>query len=286
MIISSKFDFITEIKQFEIDTEYAIIKPNWVSNRQGEFTEAEILDWLLTALPDQKKIVIESYTPWRGERNEELLERGAGLEDGKAWRDQYQQRDTEFLASTGIGAVLDRHQAEYLNVTDAVWDEQCVEAVVVQQLVESAGRSVTNPELYGFVPRRLFDLRDRATLISLGKIKVEESIPTIIVSMSVKNLFGLIPHPSRRHPYQGTKHERIPATIRDVYTIYTSVFSHSLWIAEGIKSWVKNYCQPDQLIIKDKYLLFVGTDGTAVDTEACRAVGINPKNVPYLSRSK
>lgn len=269
------------VKSFGIDTEYAIIKPNWVSNRPGEFTEPEILDWLLDALPDQKKIVIESYTPWRGERNS-ALERASNLTDGQAFRDQYKRRDMEFLAATGIGAVLDYHQAEYLNVTDAVWDGQCVEATAIRRLVESAGGSITNPELYGFVPRQLFDRRDRATLISLGKIKAEEGIPTIIVSMSVKNLFGLIPHPSRRQPYHGQNHERIPAAIRDVYTIYTSIFGHSLWIAEGIKSWIKNYCQPDQQIITDQNLLFVGTNGSSVDIAACRAIGIDPNRVPYL----
>jgi len=272
---------IDRVKSFGINTEYAIIKPNWVSNRPGEFTEPEILDDLLTALPDQKKIVIESYTPWRGPRNS-ALERASNLTDGKAMRDEYKQRDEQFLVDTGIGAILTKHQVEYLNVTDTVWDGQCVDATAIQQIVEAAGGTIHNQELCRFVPQRLFDLRDRATLISLGKIKVEEGIPTIIVSMSVKNLFGLIPHPSRRKPYHGNNHERIPQAIRDVYTIYTSLFGHSLWIAEGIKSWIKNYCQPDQQIIKDQNLLFVGPSGPIVDADACRAINVDPKRVPYL----
>ena len=66
MIISNFLSFKKQIDNFQIKTKYIVIKPNWVSNEAGEFTEPEILDWLLSCFPNHKKIIVESYTPWRG----------------------------------------------------------------------------------------------------------------------------------------------------------------------------------------------------------------------------
>jgi hypothetical protein len=63
MFIHRESDFIKQIQSFNIGTEYIIVKPKWISNTPGEYAEPEILDWLLKAVPEQKKIVIESYTP-------------------------------------------------------------------------------------------------------------------------------------------------------------------------------------------------------------------------------
>lgn len=282
MKISNKSQFIDEIRKFNIDSKYVLVKPNWVSSEPGEYTEPEILDWLLDALPNQKKIVVESYTPWRGLKfveDDSHKGQGVTLEGGKKHWNFYKKQDEHFLQTTGIGAVLQKHRAEYLNVTNEVWNGNCVEPEIVKRVVV---KPIKWQQLYSYVPQKLFDLRESATLISLSKIKVEESIPVILISMSIKNLFGLIPHPSRWIPFHGEDHTPVPDVIRDVYTIYTGLFDNTLWIAEGMKSLVKNYCEQSQKIVKNQSMLFIGRNALEVDSEACKAVGVNPQTVSHL----
>lgn len=285
MKIKSKADFIKQIQKFRIDSEIVVVKPNWVSNEIGEYTEPEVLDWLFEALPKQKKIVIESYTPWRGLKfSEKDTHKGSGvtLEGGKKHYEFYKKQDKHFLKTTGNGDVLEKHNADYLNITSEVWDNNCVEPSLVKKLVNKKGGSIKWKELYSYIPKQLYDIRNLSTLISLSKIKVEESIPVIMISMSFKNLFGLIPHPSRMIPFHEENHKLVPEAIRDICTIYTSLFDKTLWITEGIKTMVKNYCEPCQRIIKNQNLFFIGKNGKAVDSEACNSLAINPKKVLHL----
>jgi uncharacterized protein (DUF362 family) len=285
MLISQSSEFIDQIKVFRVDTEYAVIKPNWVSSNPGEYTEPEILDWLLDALPNQKKIIVESYTPWRGLKfaeDDDHTGQGVTLAGGKKYWDYYKKQDEHFLKTTGIAVVLQKHKAEYVNITNEVWNGNCVEPEIIKNIVTNKGKSVKWQELYSYIPQKLFAIRESVTLISLSKIKVEESIPVIYISMSIKNLFGLIPHPSRWIPFHGEDHTPVPEVIKDIYSIYTSVFENSLWITEGIKTLVRNYCEPNQKIIAHQNLLFIGKDAQKVDSEACEAVGLDPKRVVYL----
>jgi hypothetical protein len=288
MVILSKNDFIDEVRKFDIKTEYAVVKPNWVSNTKGMFTEAEILDWLMEALPNQKKIIIESYTPWRGLKFEEdsnLKGNGVTLEGGKEHWDFYRKQDVYFLESTGNIGILEKYNTEYINITNEVWENKCVKSGIIKNIVENDSRSIKWTEFYSYFPQKLFEIREKSTFISLSKIKIEDNIPDIYVSMSVKNLFGLIPHPSRRIPFHGINHETVPEVIRDTYNIYTSLFKNTLWITEGIKTLVLNYCEPKQKVVSNQNLMFIGKDGVKVDTEACMGMGVDPNKVPYLNQA-
>ncbi len=59
MRVRNKTQFINAVRRFEISTPWVVIKPNWVSNNKGEYTEPEILDWLLSALEGEQKIVVK-----------------------------------------------------------------------------------------------------------------------------------------------------------------------------------------------------------------------------------
>lgn len=287
MVIRNPQDVIAAVKSFPIRAEYVLIKPNWVSDRRGEYTEAEILDWVCQALPEQKKIVLESYTPWRGSKFvEQDSERGQGvtLEGGKKHWDFYKKQDEHYLEKTGIVDVLKKHAADYVNIAHEVWSGACVDPANVRRLVEESGHRLAWQELYAYVPRKIFDIRRAAIFISLAKIKVEEAIPAISVSMSLKNLFGMIPHPSRFIPFHGENHASVSEVIRDIYNLYTSLFADALWITEGIKTLVRHYGEPEPEIVKDQNLFFVGTDAKKVDAEACAAVGVDPRKVPYLDK--
>lgn len=274
MKISSAKEFILEVSKFGVTSKYVVVKPNWVSDVEGEFSEPEILDWLFTALPNSEKIVIESHTPWRGHKFSEQ-DRQLFIKSDK--RSAYRKQDQQFLKKTGIGQVLERHHATYINITDQVWNERCVDPKIIQKLVEAAGVNLIYKELYSYVPQQLFAIRDEATFISLAKIKTETSIPNIMISMSVKNLFGLIPDPSRHARYHGNDHAQVHLAIKDINAIYNVLFSNSFWITEGIRTLVNNYRSEKQEVLHDQNLCFMGSNGIAVDTEACRFLNIDPE---------
>jgi len=63
-----------------------------------------------------------------------------------------------------------RHGARYVSVTEEVWAGRTAPADEVQALVRGARGPVAQPELYGLVPRCLYDLRG-APLLSLSRFK-------------------------------------------------------------------------------------------------------------------
>jgi len=274
MKIKEKIEFIDEIRKFNIETEYIIVKPNWVSNKFGEYTEPEIIDWLFESFPKQKKIVIESYTPWRGLNGTKI---NADLIEGKKFWEDYQNQDREFLKETGNEKILKKHKVEYINITNEVWANRCIEPEIIKKEVNN----IKFEEFYGYIPEKIYKLKNKSTLISLAKIKTEEENKKIIVSLSIKNLFGLIPDP-KRDKYHRNNDKNIFQAIIDIFKIYTSIFRSTLWINEGIRTLVNHYCTDDQTIEKNKNLLFVGKNPIEVDSGTCWAMGVDPNKILYL----
>jgi len=163
-----------------------IVKPNWFSNDPGNYTEARVLDLVLEVLP-RPAIVVEAYTGPRdyGGRDD-IPPDVAGAKAHRAW---IAAQDRRWLATSGMDTAFMRHDAEYVNVTEAVWDGRVAPAGEVQAIVEERFGPAPFPELYHYVPQRLFDLRG-SVLLSLARIKGA-------FSLSSKNLFGLIPDPLR-----------------------------------------------------------------------------------------
>jgi uncharacterized protein (DUF362 family) len=189
-----------------------LIKPNWGTVEC--FTEAEILDWTLAAIPGEK-IVIESHG-WA--RNEETLLQQGALGLTKA---NLRKGDRWFLKYSGIDKILAKHNVEYLNLTEEIWAGRAADPAAVQGLVEEKYAPVQQPELYSKVPARIFDLRG-GSLLSLAKYKLV--FDPLGVSMSMKNLFGLIPGPSRGK-FHGKDHALLDQSITDINKIYRSLFA-------------------------------------------------------------
>jgi len=143
-----------------------LVKVTWHGYATGTYTDPAALDLLLSALP-AKAIVLEGHT---SSRNTE--EAGFNWEtEARVNRAWIRQQDAEYLRRTGLAAVLAKHSAQYLNVTEAYWDEGCDAA----------------PDSY--IPRVLLDYAG-CPMISFAKFKG----PT---RLSISNLFGLIPDPLR-----------------------------------------------------------------------------------------
>jgi hypothetical protein len=148
----------------------------------------------------------------------------------RAW---IKQQDSEFLRRTGLAEVIARHHAQYVNVTECFWDGNCATPEEIGAHINKPGNKLAialhHPELLGFVPRVLFDLRG-AYMISFAKIKG----PT---RLAISNMFGLIPHPLRA-AWHGPNITHFARVCCELAKLYGSLF-HLVAINEGLYSAVR-----------------------------------------------
>lgn len=246
-----------------------LIKPNWGTVEC--YTEAGILDWTLAAIPGEK-IVIESHG-WA--RNEETLLKKtpqgltrANLRRGNRW----------FMSYSGLDQVLEKHHVEYLNLTEEVWAGRVADPELICQAVEARYSPVQHVDLYSKVPSRLYALRG-GTLLSLAKAKLV--FYPIGVSLSIKNLFGLIPGPSRGK-YHGREHACLDQSIIDINKVYRSLFT-----LKGIVDVVHSAGSLASEMDRTKLLpgcgaAFASEDTVALDAFVAVLSGCDPGSVGHL----
>jgi uncharacterized protein (DUF362 family) len=145
------------------------------------------------------------------------------LEEAKQHQEYLREQDRLFLRDMGIGEVLERHGAEYLNVTEEVWSGRVAGAGDVRSVVETRYGPVAHTELLEMVPVKLWEVRGN-TLLNLAKIKAGQAQGGLFFTLALKNLFGLIPVPSRGS-YHGSDNQGLSRSIIDMNQIYQSLFS-------------------------------------------------------------
>jgi len=246
-------------KELNIRGKGFVIKPNW--SNANTYTSAEDLDFLFDCL-EGKKTVVEGYTAWRNELN-------AGPEPKdfitpknakKEWR-WIKEQDAWFLKYSGIGKVLEKHGVEYINVTEEVWNGRTVAKAEIKKIVEESFCSLKNEEMYEFVPNKVYNLRGRS-LISLNMSRITREV----MSLSTKNLFGLIPDPARYARWHGENDSLLPQSIADINKVYRSLFKLCFWINE----------------IVDRELLVGSENSVQADAVTASMVGVDPKKIAYL----
>jgi len=247
------------LKRLKVRGRGFVIKPNW--SNANTFTSAKMLELLFKCL-DCDKTVVEGYTAWRNELNtgpepqDVITPRNAR----RKWK-WIRQQDEWFLRHNGIEAVLSKYGVQYINVTEEVWSARSVAKNEIKKIVEKRFDPVRNEEMYGFVPEKICSLRGRA-LVSVNLSRATREV----MSLSTKNLFGLIPDPARYGKWHGENDALLPHSIVDINKIYRSLFEPCFWINE-----VKNRG------------LFVGSGNSALaDAVTARIVGVNPEEIGYL----
>ncbi|MBE0699131.1 MAG: DUF362 domain-containing protein, partial [Anaerolineaceae bacterium] len=186
-----------------------IIKPNWGTVEC--YSEADILDWTLAAIPGEK-IVIESHG-WARDEATLLKQKSAALTKANL-----RKGDRWFQEYSGIDKVLKKHKVEYLNLTEEIWANRAADPEQIKQAVEQKYDPIQFEELYAKVPQRLYEMRG-GSLLSLAKYKI--MFDPLGISMAIKNLFGLIPGPSRGK-FHGEEHALLDQNIVDINKIYHS----------------------------------------------------------------
>jgi len=273
-----------------------IVKPNWYSPHPANFTDSSALDLLLSTIPG-KAIVVEGYSWDRHDGSMSFTVRGTrvtwqwivrhpdfswvrereNLETLRRW-------DRWFLDSNGFTEVLERHGAEYLNISKEIWCGRVVNPAEVKRRVEGRFSPVARDEMYGFVPTRLADL-EGAPLISLGRVK---GYSGRYPSLTTKNLFGLIPDPLRVR-WHGKQDKDLSQSIVDITKVYASYFPlHG--ICEALTSFT--VCDPDGEVKVpwgnyhvnpcDGFVA-AGPNLIALDAVLCGLIDIEPDCVGYIT---
>jgi len=274
MVIKTTEDIRNSLTELNLDGDTVLVKPNWVAGMPGGFTDAKIIDWVLTALEGKKVIFIESYAFWRTDKKvhggaDYFSSREATLKTGKQHWDHFQKMDRWFLDFSGIKRVLAKHGAEYLNVTNEVWAERTADPNLIRLATEGKFGRIKHEELYGYVPERLWQLRG-APLLSLAKAKYDLSYGA---SLSIKNMFGLIPDPSRYVKYHGKDETGLVQSIIDINRVYQAVFECK-YIAESVfETCVMDWDSETSERKPGSGMWIAGNDGAEVDMEALEVMG-------------
>lgn len=265
---ANKENFIELIRSLKLKPPI-IIKPNWGFSIC--FTEADILDWTLEACGGDV-LVVESYG-WA--RSKEMLTKG---EWGSFEKSDLRKGDEWFLEYSGIDKVLEKHGVEYLNLTEETWAGRTVAPEEVSDVVEAVNLPVVEEDFLGLVPERLYELRG-GSFLSLAKVRTLEA--PMWVSLSVKNLFGMIPGPSRGK-YHGQNHSKLSQSIVDIYKIYDSLFNIK-GVVEAIQtSSVRNKETLQWRNIENLGFVSVSDDPLELDAVVAGLLGVYPLDVDYL----
>jgi hypothetical protein len=210
------------LRALGVGTGPLLLKPNWFSPYPGMFTDAATLALFCDAV-DGPKIVIEGHAACRNDGSREITP-----ENGRENWDWIREQEAAYFERFGLDAVLGRDDVTYVNVTDEVWEGRVAPEGEVRAAVEGTGGALAFEELYGVMPAALLEWRGRP-LIDLARVKVSGPRPEGPgFSLSLKNMFGLIPEPNR-----GVYHTRLPDAIVDAHALYGAFFD-VVGVCEGV----------------------------------------------------
>ena len=257
--VATEEDFQQFVQELGVQGNIFVVKPNW--SNAHTFTSAETLDKLFSALKGRIK-VIEGYSAWRNELNIGPERRKViTASNAKAKWQWIKEQDRWFLQFSGIDKVLAKHDAEYVNVTEEVWLTRTLDPDEVRDLVDSRYGVIVSQEIYGFVPTKIYEIKG-STLISINNSRrIGEQI-----SLSTKNLFGLIPQPNRQKKWHGKDNSRLSQSIVEINKVYRSLFSPCYWINE----------------IEGKDFLVGSKNSLESDAVTAKLLGLDPDDIDYL----
>jgi sirohydrochlorin ferrochelatase len=199
--------------------ERVLVKVTLHGYATGTYTDPAALDLLLSALP-APAIILEGHTSSRNLTAPDF-DWETEARENRAW---IRQQDAEYLRRTGLTGVLARHNAQYVNVTEAFWDGECACRCEVEREVQ-----LGHPELADFMPQVLLQFRG-CPLISFAKVKGA-------TRLGISNLFGLIPDPlrSRWHGPNIIWFARVCCDIAKLYGAFFGLYG----VVEGLFTAVR-----------------------------------------------
>ncbi|MHA2131550.1 MAG: hypothetical protein ACW99L_16415, partial [Promethearchaeota archaeon] len=120
--VYNKKEFNTFLSDINITPPF-IVKPNWISEDYGHYTDAEVLKWLLQFLSSKGQVVLtESYSA----RNSINLPITGYKKLTEQDLKKIRESESDFLIRTGIHSLLQDLDIEYINVTEEVLAQRIV----------------------------------------------------------------------------------------------------------------------------------------------------------------
>jgi uncharacterized protein (DUF362 family) len=197
--------------------------------------------------------------------------------------DELRKQDKWFLDEFGFTDLFNEYGVDYVNVTEEVWQGRTADAEKIKEAVETRFTPVLREELYRYVPQQLYKLRG-ATLISFGKVK---GIRGTFPSLTMKNLFGLIPDPLRSW-WHGSNDELLGRSIVDINKVYAALFK-VYGICEALRYATVSDPEGEvkvpwgsYSIAKNLGILAFSRHLVSLDTILCALIGVNPEKVSYI----
>ena len=280
------------------DSDVILVKPNWYSPQPGNYTDADALGMVMEAV-DAKVIVVEGYSMDRQDGSMGFTVEGEKVDWGwltrnPGWEwvkeqgrwDQFRRQDRWFRDEHGFTDLFAEHGAEYVNVTEEIWRGNTVESRRVKKRVEERYPAAFTDEIYGYMPRRL-DAQMGFPMISLGHVK---GYGGEYPSLSIKNMFGLIPDPLRAW-WHGPDNSRLDQSIVDITKLYASYFS-LYGVNEAVKTLVAVDPEGEVKVPWGRYsvkpghgLVTHGPNLLELDAVTCGLIDVDPGKVGYLQRA-
>jgi len=283
--VYNKKEFNTFLSEIKIIPPF-IVKPNWISEDYGHYTDAKVLKWLLQFLSSQGHVVLtESYSA----RNSINLPITGYKKLTEQDIKKIRESERDFLIRTGIHSLLQELDIEYVNVTEEVLEQRVVDPNLVRREVTALYKPIFKTEFYSFVPEKLYKLRE-GTFINLAKFK-------IFFSMCVKNIFGMIPeyvgNGSRFH-YHGKADRNLADNIIDINKIYRTLFN-VVGLVEGINTLTCNrrsVSKPykakfgyEYYVSENNGLIYYGNETHWLDAFIHQQSGKNPDQTEHLIKA-
>jgi len=283
--VYTKKEFNTFLSDINFHPPF-IVKPNWISEDYGHYTDPMVLKWLLQFLSSKGQVVLtESYSA-RNSLNLPLTNYKKLTE-----QDIKKIRESErgFLIRTRIHSLLQELEIEYVNVTEEVLEQRIVDPDLVRKEVTAQYKPILKTEFYGFVPEKLYDLRE-GTFVSLAKFK-------IFFSMCVKNIFGMIPEyvgNGSRYHYHGKDDRNLADNIIDINKIYRTLFN-VVGLVEGINTLTcdrRGVSKPykakfgyEYFVSENNGLIYYGDEMHWLDAFIHQQSGKNPDQTEHLIKA-
>lgn len=196
------------LHEFGIQSDPVFVKVTWHGYARGTYTDPVALDKLLSALPN-RAVLLEGHTVSRNQGNA-TFDWETESRQNRTWiRDQEQA----YLQRTGLQDIINKHNAHYLNITEAYWDGQCADP---QDVAKHLNEDITHPELLKYIPQLLLD-HAGCDFISFARFKG----PT---RLSISNCFGLLPGPLRAE-WHGPNLTYFAKVCCEMAKIYGSIFN-------------------------------------------------------------
>lgn len=193
------------------------------------------------------------------------------------------KQDEWFLSEFGFSDLFSEFGVKYINITEEIWQGRAMNKNIVKEVVEGKFSPVYNEKLYQIFPKVL-NKYNNGIFISLGKVKgIKGSYP----SLTLKNMFGLIPDPLRSW-WHGPADKFLSRNIIDLNKVYHAFFN-VYGICEAINSAIISNPKGsiktswgNYDVLKNLGFAWSSNNLISLDSVLCVFMDINPKKIEYI----